>query len=495
MFFFSFYFLLPLRLCLNSSGTGEKGRGLITNKPLHYKNSIFHRVIKGFMAQGGDFENFNGTGGESIYGRTFNDENFIRRHNSRGLLSLANSGPNTNGSQFFITFKETPHLNGKHVVFGKLIDGFEVLDSIEDVPTNPDNKPYKEIRVVACGLLSATEEEETGKDTKASSISSTKQNDALSVLGIASEKSVQEQTSSMDIASQTAAKTLNIKKKTKSDSDSDSDDDTSHIFASALQKRPSSSSILKGEAAASAVGGWAPVDLESMTPLQRKMHELRSKMKQAHQRNRADARSELTLIHSGNLQHGRGEIKVDKDGEVASVTSRFNRGQNEADTSIESNSNDTTSEAKLSSRNVTGTDKARQKEMKMMQNSVLDCEEWSEKRAKKRHRDNGAENSLPYRGFTKRLETQMLAVKDTTPADASVVPDYKPTPAQMASLMEDLDDQIRRRDPMKKRKAHYEGKDIDYINENNKAFNEKVAKDYDKYTAEIKASIERGSAL
>tara|TARA_Y100000385_G_C13102928_1_gene645716 strand:- start:3802 stop:4479 length:678 start_codon:yes stop_codon:yes gene_type:complete len=120
-------------------------------KQKSYKNSRFHRVIKNFMIQGGDIINGNGTGTMSIYGNKFNDENFKIPHNEEGLLSMANSGPNTNGSQFFITTNKASHLDNKHVVFGKVIEGIDVIRKIENLKTDDNDKPYSNIKIIDCG--------------------------------------------------------------------------------------------------------------------------------------------------------------------------------------------------------------------------------------------------------------------------------------------------------------------------------------------------------
>ncbi|XP_042638091.1 NK-tumor recognition protein [Orycteropus afer afer] len=145
-------------LCLCS---GEKGLGKTTGKKLCYKGSTFHRVVKNFMIQGGDFSEGNGKGGESIYGGYFKDENFILKHDRAFLLSMANRGKHTNGSQFFITTKPAPHLDGVHVVFGLVISGFEVIEQIENLKTDAASRPYADVRVIDCGVIATKSTKDT----------------------------------------------------------------------------------------------------------------------------------------------------------------------------------------------------------------------------------------------------------------------------------------------------------------------------------------------
>ena len=133
-------------LCTGEKGVGQRG------KPLHYQGSDFHRIIPQFMIQGGDFTDGNGRGGESIYGGKFEDENFKIKHTGAGDLSMANAGPGTNGSQFFLTTVKTSWLDGRHVVFGKVIDGTDTVFKIEAVGSG-SGSPSKKVTITESGEL------------------------------------------------------------------------------------------------------------------------------------------------------------------------------------------------------------------------------------------------------------------------------------------------------------------------------------------------------
>ncbi len=173
--------------------TGEAGIGQNTEKPLHYKGTTFHRVIKGFMIQGGDFVNGNGTGGESIYGGTFDDEDLTAmKHDKPFILSMANRGRNTNGSQFFITTAPAAHLDGLHVIFGQVVAGKEVIKELELVDTDKKDRPLQDAKIVNCGELVLKQKKKKEASSSSDSSSSSSSSESSSSAGSSSDESEKE---------------------------------------------------------------------------------------------------------------------------------------------------------------------------------------------------------------------------------------------------------------------------------------------------------------
>ncbi|CAI5442619.1 unnamed protein product [Caenorhabditis angaria] len=135
------------QLCVGNAGLAKDGR-----TKLSYKNVSIHRIVRGFMIQGGDISGREGCGGFSIYGECFDDEHFVEKH-SKYVVSMANKGPNTNSSQFFITTSEASHCDGKHVVFGKVVKGFDVVDALEKIRVDQEDKPMMDVMISNCGEL------------------------------------------------------------------------------------------------------------------------------------------------------------------------------------------------------------------------------------------------------------------------------------------------------------------------------------------------------
>lgn len=132
--------------------TGERGVGEVSELPLSYKGNSIHRIVPGMCIQGGDLEEADGMGGESIYGGEFDDENFSIKHDTAGILSMGNSGQNTNTSQFFVTLAASPHLDGENVAFGRVIEGLDFLQTLGSIPVDEDGKPQNNILIKGCGL-------------------------------------------------------------------------------------------------------------------------------------------------------------------------------------------------------------------------------------------------------------------------------------------------------------------------------------------------------
>lgn len=446
--------------------TGERGIGQSTKKPLNFKNTMFHRVIKGFMAQGGDFSRQNGTGGESIYGAKFRDENFIHKHDRPGVLSMANAGPNTNGSQFFITFQPTPFLDRKHVVFGRVIQGLDIVRAIESNPTSRDDRPVKKVTIAECGeVIIDAKKAEAAKATKGASAVSSKptitaaaatttttttpatQNDEEIDLGDAFATGGGKLSS--DTTEVIAEEKKQVKKKATDYTDLDAP----------LEEEEDYTEVVPSEA-----------ELAKMSARERKLYELRLKLNQSRKANRREVVQEHKRLNEG------------EDPEVKARKEQIRERMKERHAQMKGGKS--------------GSDK----------NALYMSEsaEMAEARGEKNKKNpapfgwDAFNQDALYNAYNKRVERVVPQANAATEIRDANSLDY--TKADVSAvgvdrMVKELEETSNRRKKFSRRRAQVEDRDVDYISEKNRVFNKKLKRAYDQYTTDIRANLERGTAL
>lgn len=424
--------------------TGERGVSTQSGKMLHYKGCTFHRVISGFMAQGGDFTKGDGTGGESIYGLKFHDENFYQSHDSAGLLCMANSGPNTNGSQFFITFRDTPHLNGRHVVFGKVITGMDVLKVMEMVATDSNDTPRSSVLVVDCGQIG----HETDDDEEQEKIDTISSNKIVTSVNKIREKPI---------------------KSTVSDNLSKHEEVIEEEDLAVTSGEAHQEELELDEAGIEAV-------TSGMTALQKRLFLVRLKMNQGRKANKKEAEYEYKKLSDPKFE-SRQRAAEWKD----------KKKNWEGDLKAHGLSKDEAYMLDTAEKSLALQDKVTKKEKNA---ATFGWEAFTTEAHYK-----------AYKKHLKKLPTTSGSSLDDRPDSVEMNPlDYGKVNGAVRKegldrLVKDLDDREKARESYSRRRMDFDASNVDYINDTNAHFNKKIKRAFDKYTVEIRQNLERGTAL
>ena len=495
-----------LRLLIASSVVPRTARNFLTllqrtetDEEDGYLNSTFHRIIKGFMAQGGDFDRGDGTGGKSIYGPSFADENFVLGHDERGVLAMANSGPDTNGSQFYITFRPTPHLDGRHVVFGRVdlndSESAAVLDALERVSTGREDRPKMVVRIVDCGVEGGSS---NGADDKVAAAEGSK------------------------ISAPTGVKDAD-----EIDLDDDDEDDEEDDEESGLKPPP------KQAPAAAAKNDTDEIEIDdededeaamdeqnkeeeaappprkgSKAALQARLRKLKMKMNQSRQLNKREVQSEGERLGSeeGAAQHRRQQNKRDRDNrkkEWEAMSGRAAQSAARAAAAVGgTGAVDDADVKKLTDQASEVLRKAQRKADRAATNRYEITDTYNSE-GQQRHYERSLK-SVP-RGMTQAHSVaasglESGAVYDPLSSQLDADSHEAAVSSERAGarrLAAEMHRRAAKSDASRKKRSavEFDATDISGINKRNKRFNEKIGRNFDAHTAEIRQNLERGTAL
>ena len=488
-----------------------------------YRNSFFHRVIPKFMAQGGDIINHDGTGSTSIFGgKSFNDENFILSHSQRGTMSMANSGVNTNGCQFFITFGPTAHLDGIHVVFGYVDwrdddESADVLEKLEKVRTDRRNdRPLEEVRIVDCGIVGERKSNNLEGVGGLKLVGEAKMNKLMQAYGQvdpADATSVMADGDEIDLDDEDG----DIEDRRRVNEDQNDDKIPSSNIAPGDGMRNNEDIDIDDETDEPIADN---TDAESgkltkKAALQKRFAALRTKINQSRTLNRREVHAEATRLGTDEAisQERKRQNKQDR-------TAR----QKEYDTYVVGKLRDVTvdddkMQGKRSDKS-SNDGKAEQKKLASLfqpaYDSIREMNVHAEKKERSKHGPDDYYNPEgQYTNYERNLNSIRHSVPKRGDVTTSSVPgmldSYDPTSigypdfnTNKQSLLSEKDGARRLATEMKrraekkanqKRKLEFDAVDVTSINDRNKRFNEKIGRNFDKHTAEIKQNLERGTAL
>lgn len=461
--------------------TGERGLGK-SRKRLHYKASTFHRIIPQFMCQGGDFTAGDGTGGESIYGEKFADEDFSLKHDAPGVLSMANAGANTNGSQFFLCTVPCPWLDGKHVVFGKVVEGLHVVKAMEKVGSN-SGKPRRKVTIADCGQLAGKLETLMKLKQQKEELAKLKEDPTKIDADAESRRRIQQlrgtTVQNADVAAATGADVAAA----------------AAADAAAATGRPAEArapaAVADGADVAATAGSAEEADGEAapheeavdptvgMTPAQKKLFELKQKLQQARKANQHAVVAEKKRERAAAL----GQEGDDSNAAKRKWFEEKNKRQEEELKRL-------------------GLDKSQAHRLQTAEQAELQ----NTKKAAPHGREMFDSKAL-YGAAIKRAQQVPYTLEEYEAAKARD-PDfyrdadslqYGRAPAipesNVDKMVAELEERDRKRSTFSRRRPYNEGADVDYINPRNAELNAKLERAYGKYTREIKANLERGTAL